>query len=189
MFIDYVPLMLINMAGGLCLLAACLRKASNPVVEKHWASGFFMSGAVALACGFHMIFNWPLPGSYNVAFGELSVLLGILFAGAGIAIARGWNLFPVIMYGFFAGIAAVIVGFRIITLDMTREPFLSGIGFILTGLAGILLPLAYWIRKQFFRWLIILCLVSAAVIWLRTGYMAFWSHLSDLSKWVPATMR
>src|SRR3990167_4250520 len=81
MFIDYVPLMLINMASGLCLLAACLRKANNPVVEKHWASGFLMSGAVALACGFHMVFNWPLPGSYNVAFGELSVLLGILFAG------------------------------------------------------------------------------------------------------------
>ena len=61
MFIDYVPLMLINMAGGLCLLAACVGKANNSVVEKHWASGFLMSGVVALACGFHMVFNWPLP--------------------------------------------------------------------------------------------------------------------------------
>ena len=46
MFIDYVPLMLINMASGLCLLAACVGKANNSVVEKHWASGFLMSGAL-----------------------------------------------------------------------------------------------------------------------------------------------
>src|SRR3990167_8018473 len=97
MFIDYVPLMLINMSAGLFLLAYCLKIGSKPI-GKEWSAGFLMSGLVALICGFHMVFNWPLPGSYNVAFGELSVLLGILFAGAGIAIARGWDLSPVIMY-------------------------------------------------------------------------------------------
>ena len=52
MFIDYVPLMLINMASGLCLLAACLRKANNPVVEKHWASGFLCQERLPWRAGF-----------------------------------------------------------------------------------------------------------------------------------------
>ncbi len=189
MFIDYVPLMLINMAAGLFLLATCLIKGFEFIPDKMWASGFLMSSLIALLCGFHMIFNWPLPGSYNVAFGEMSVLLGILFLGSSISIGKGWDLMPVIVYAFFAGFAAVIAGLRIISLGMTREPILSGAGFILSGLSGMCLPLLYCQRKQFLRWFIIIFLVSASAIWLRTGYMAIWSHLSDLSKWIPATMR
>lgn len=189
MFIDYVPLMLINMAVGLMLLAGCLIKGFDLIPDKMWISGFFMSSLIALGCGFHMTFTWPLPGSYNVAFGEMSVFLGVLFLGAVISIAKGWNLLPVIIYGFFSGLAAVIVGTRIINLSMTREPFISGTGFILSGLSGMLLPLLYWRRKQVIRWLIVLFLISAGLIWLRIGYMAFWSHLSGSSKWLPAAMR
>ena len=189
MFIDYVPLMLVNMAAGLFLLACCLMKGFEAVPDKPWATGFLMPALIALGCGFHMIFNWPLPGSYNVAFGEMSVLLGILFLGASLSVAKGWDLGPVIMYGFFAGLAAIVIGIRIFILGMTREPLLSGIGFVLTGLSGVTIPLLYIVRKQALRWLIIFFLISASLIWLRAGYMAFWSHLSDLSKWAPLTMR
>lgn len=190
MFIDYVPLMLINMAAGLFLLAGYVYKGIDSFDQKKWVAGFLMSGLIALICGLHMSWNWPLPGSYNVAFGELSVLLGILFLGAGLSLSKGWKLFSVGLYSVFAGIAAVIVGLRIINLKMTQEPLLSGIGFILAGLSGILiLPIMYLPRNRGLRILIAILLVSAAIIWLRTGYKAYWSHLGSLAQWKPLLMR
>ena len=84
-----------------------------------------------------MSFTWPVIGSFNIAFGETTVLFGILFIAAAIALAQGWDLFTIAIYGFFAGVVAIEVGIRIINLNLTKQPLLSGIGFILTGLGGI----------------------------------------------------
>lgn len=190
MFIDYIPLMLINMAAGLVMLASYLYYGLDAADKKAWASGFAIVGAVGAICGYHMTFTWPLPGSYNVAFGETSILFGILFLGASLSLARGWELVSLGIYSLFAGLTAIIVGMRIINLGLTREPLLSGIGFILTGLSGILvLPVLYLRTNKTLRILVAVLLIVAAVIWLRTGYKAYWSHLSDLSKWLPHTMR
>lgn len=190
MFIDYIPLMLVNMAAGLVVLASFLAKGLGSNDEKMWASGFFMTGVIALISGFFMSFTWPLPGSYNVAFGEMSVLFGIVFIGAGFSLLLRWNLTSVAIYAFFAGIAAVIIGIRIINLKMTKEPLVSGLGFILTGLSGgFALAYLYLWRNKFVRFLAIAVILLAALIWLRTGYIAYWAHLSDLSQWKPVTMK
>lgn len=190
MFIDYVPLMLINMAAGLVLLAGYVHKGIDSSDQKKWAAGFLMSGLVALICGLHMSWNWPLPGSYNVAFGELSVLLGVLFLGAGLSLSKGWSLFSVALYGLFSGITAVVVGVRIINLKMTLEPLLSGMGFILTGSSGILiLPAIHLKHNRGLRILIGFLLIIAAIIWLVTGYKAYWGHLASLAEWKPLLMR
>jgi len=89
MFIDYVGLMLINMAIGLVTMAWCVYRSADAPAERGWAAAFFAVSIPALACGFHMIFTWPLPGSYNTAYGELSVLLGTLFLAAGISTSAG----------------------------------------------------------------------------------------------------
>lgn len=190
MFIDYIPLMLINMAAGLFLLACFVIKWPDTSDQKIWFTGFFMVGIIALISGLHMSWNWPLPGSYNIAFGEMSVLFGIIFMGAGFSLFYGLSLVPVVIYAFFAGVAAVIIGFRILDLKMTREPFISGIGFILTGLSGMLAPLylRLW-RNKTSRFIAAVVIIFAAIIWLRAGYMAYWTHLSDLSQWKPLTLR
>lgn len=190
MFIDYLPLMLVNMAAGLFLLAGYVYKGLDSPDQKEWAGGFLISGIVALICGFHMTFNWPLPASYNVAFGEMSVLLGVLFLGAGISLAKGLSLKSLAAYALFSGIAAVIVGLRIIDLGLTKEPLISGIGFVLTGLSGILaLPAIYWKNNKAIRIFVCLLLIASVFIWLRTGYQAYWSHLKAISAWKPAAMR
>ena len=190
MFIDYIPLMLINMAAGLVLLACFIYNGLEAADRKKWISGFLITGIIALTNGCHMTWTWPLPGSYNVAFGETSILLGILFLGASLSLLRDWDLIPVAIYAFFASIAAVIVGIRIINLRLTNEPLISGIGFIITGLAGALaVPSIYLRRNHAFKLVVIILLLVAALIWARTGYKACWSHLSGLAKWVPITMR
>jgi len=190
MFINYITLMLINMVAGLFILASFVYQDLAEIYPKRWIPGFGMTGAIALATGLHMIWTWPVPGSFNIAYGEMSVLFGTLFLGASLALAFGWDLITVAIYGFFAGLAAVVVGIRIINLDLTQRPLLSGIGFILTGISGICAaPALYWRTNRTIRVVGAIVLVSAALIWALTGYMAYWGHLENYTKWAPPTMK
>ncbi|KYC39385.1 hypothetical protein WA1_32150 [Scytonema hofmannii PCC 7110] len=190
MFIDYITLMLINMVAGLFLLAYYVYQDLDSINQRRWIPGFGMTGGLALATGLHMIWTWPVAGSFNIAFGEMTVLFGILFIGAAVALAQGWDLLTVAIYAFFAGIAAIVVGLRIMNLSLTRQPLLSGIGFILTGLGGVFAaPTLYLKTNQTWRLIGAVVLIVAALIWAFTGYLAYWNHLDTFQKWVPTPMR
>jgi putative membrane protein len=133
MLIDYLTLMLISMTAGLFLLAYYVYRGIGAKDTRRWVPGFVMTGLIALVTGLHMSLTWPLTGSYNIAFGEMSVLFGILFLGAALALWKGWEMSTVSIYAFFAGAAAIVIGARVINLGMTKRPVISGIGFILTG--------------------------------------------------------
>ena len=190
MFIDYLPLLLINMLAGLVLLACYVNGFLNSKSDKGWAAAFLAVGAVAFICGLHMTLTWPLPGSYNIAFGEPSVFLGMLFLAAGFSVARGYSLLPLSIYALFAGIAAVVVGFRIINLNMTNAPLVSGMGFICTGSIGPFLLLVLIFPKSIWLKIIISALLAAAIlIWAYAGYFAYWAHLNNFTQWKPVIMR
>jgi len=178
MFIDYVTLMLINMAAGLFVLALFLIRDIDRENNRFWAPAFALPGMIAVICGFAMTFSWPLPKPYNIAYGETSVLLGFLFLAAAWSIAKGWELFPLGIYAFFAGLTAVIIGIRIINLGLTNEPLISGIGFILTGSGGVFAEIVILNRrKKWLRIIAFIILIAAAIIWARTGFLAYWMHL------------
>ena len=190
MFVNYITLMLINLVAGLFLLAGYIYLGLSDPQQKRWIPGFGMAGGIALTTGFHMIFTWPVPGSFNIAYGEMSVLFGILFLTSAIAIAFSWDLITVAVYGFFAGVAAIVVGLRIINLGLTKQPLLSGIGFILTGLGGICAaPTLYFKTNRSWRIVGAFVLVVAALIFALTGYLAYWGHLAQYSNWKPLPMR
>lgn len=190
MFVNYVALMLVNMVAGLVLLATFVYTGIEDADKRKWAPGFAIVGFVALVTGLHMIWHWPLPGSHNIAFGEPSVLFGVAFLGAALAMACGWDLVSVALYGSFAGLYGIVIGIRLINLGMTRSPILSGFGFVLAGLAGLCGTPAYLLRKQrIIRILGALVLLGAAAIWAVTGYLGLWGHLADYAKWLPPTMK
>jgi putative membrane protein len=177
-FIDYVSLMLINMAAGLVILALFISKDIDRENNQHWAPAFALPGIIAAVCGLAMIFSWPLPKPYNIAYGETSVLLGFLFLAAAWSIAKGWQLFPLGIFAFFAGIAAVIIGIRIINLGLTLTPLVSGVGFILTGSGGIFAEIVILgHRSKWLRGIGALVLLAAAIIWALTAYLEYWTHL------------
>lgn len=178
-FIDYVTLMLINMVGAYAVIGTFVGWGIVREEKKHWAPAFAVPGLVALVTGLVMTFTWPLPQPYNVAFGEMTVMLGVLMLGAAWAIASGWRLMPLAIYAFFAGAAAVLSGVRIIDLGLTSKPVLSGVGFILSGLAGVSSPLFLRMTaSKAARLLATIVCYAAAAIWAFTGYMAYWSHLA-----------
>ena len=191
MFIDYITLMLINMVAGLVLLADFVYRGLDGANLKRWIPGFGLVGAIALVTGLHMIWTWPVPGSFNISFGETTVLFGGLYVAAAIAIAQGWDLLTLTVYAFFAGLASIVVGARIIDLGQTQRPLIAGLGFILTGLGGVLAAptLVYLRENKTWRTVGAVVLLAAAAIWALIGYMAYWSHLAGFSDWQPPVMR
>lgn len=191
MFIDYITLMLINMVAGLVLLADFVYRGLDGANMKRWIPGFGLVGGIALATGLHMMWTWPVPGSFNISFGETTVLFGGLYLMAAIAIAQGWDLFTLTVYAFFAGLTAIVVGARIIDLEQTRRPLVAGLGFILTGLGGVLSAptLVYFRDNKSWRTVGAVVLLLAALIWAFIGYLAYWGHLETFSEWQPPVMR
>lgn len=188
-FIDFVALMLLNMAAGFGALAFFLLMGLAGGNRKRWVAPLAMVGLVATVCGFRMIFTWPLPGSYNGVYGEMSVLLGVIYLGIALSLAKDWNLAPIAIYGIPAGVAAVVLGFRIISLHMTTHPEMSGVGFILSGLGGIFAVLAFCApESKALRSSGATALLLAAILWLMTAYPAYWMHTEGFAKWTPATM-
>ena len=176
---DYVSLMLINMAAGFLLLACFVLEDLEKVNPKRWVSAFLLSGVIAFLCGLHMTWTWPLPGTYNTAYGELSVLLGGLLLATALSLAQGWDLKPLGIYGFFAGLVAVITGIQFIRLGLSKTPLYAGIGFILSGSAGLCsLPVLIWRSNKSIRLIGGAVLVLVALLWGSLACMAYWAHLA-----------
>ena len=190
MFIDYLTLIMINLVAGTALLAYYIYAGMDAKDQRPYAAGFGVVGLLGIILGLTLTFTWPLPGSYNIPYGEATTLFGAVFLGAAIALSQGWDLIPVAIYGFFAGVDAVIVGIRIISLGLTKEPILSGIGFIMAGLGGVLAaPLLSLLKKnKAFRLIAALVVLVTALLWAVTFYTSLWGHLASFANWVPATM-
>ncbi len=190
MFIDYLTLAMINLVAGTTVLAYYLWKGLDDKDQRPYAAVFGVTGLLALVLGLHMTFNWPLPGSYNIAFGETTTLFGVVFLGTALALSNGWSLLPVSIYAFFAGVDAILVGSRILSLGLTKEPVMSAIGFITAGLGGIFsAPFFLWFKEnKTFRLLAALVLLATAVLWAVTFYGSLWGHLESFGKWLPLTM-
>lgn len=193
MYIVYLTVMLVNTAAAFLLLSLFLFKGLGHADRQRWVPAFFISGLVAMAFGLHMSFTWPMPGIYNLAFGELSVLLGAILIGGAWTLNRNADLTPVSVYAFVAGIAPIFIGFSFITLKISSEPVLTGLGLIGAGVVGILaLPTAYFYERNsgFSRALQLLMAFLAllmAVFFAYTGYTGYADHIGSESfrSWPP----
>lgn len=181
---------MINMVAGTFLLAHYLWKGMDETDQRPYAAAFFGVGLVALVTGLHLSFTWPIPGSYNIGYGDTTTLFGVVFLITSIALWQGWDLGPVAIYAFFAGIDAIIVGIRILSLQLTKEPLLSAVGFILAGLGGLgAAPFFMWFKNnKAVRMAGVLLLVATGLLWAFTFYGSLWGHMESFGKWVPDAM-
>lgn len=191
MFIDYLTLVLINLVAGLFIVASYLFKGMDQEDQRPWAVPFLGVGLVSFITGLHISFTWPLPGAYNIAFGDTTTLFGVVFLIAALAFWKGWSLTPASIFAFFAGISSFIFGLRIFNLQLTQSPLVSMLGFVLAGLAGILsLPFMLWLKNnKTARTIGMLLLLVAAAIWFATYVGSAWDHMESFAKWVPITMK
>ena len=190
MYIDYLSLMLVNLVAGLVLLACWIFLDADTPRERRWVPGLAMSGVLALLTGVHMIFTWPLPGSFNILYGEMSVFFGILLLGLVFVLIAGLDLLPVASYAEFAGLAALLIGIQVFNLGLTRNPALSGTGFVWMGLIGLgAVPMLRMRGVPAFRIFGALGLLIGAVLWGVIGYLAYWGHVEPFAKWKPVHLQ
>ncbi len=185
MFVDYLTVMLLNMVAALVMFALWMAFSyeKNP---KKYVVGFLLTGLIALVTGFHMILTWPLPGSNNILFGDVTVLFGALFFFAGLALQFGWDLFPLGIFAVLSGAVAVVLGIRILNMGLGKAPLLGAAGYVIAGVAGILtLPAIALPKMKWIRWLAALARIGAAIIWAVTAYPSYWQHIDSFSKWAP----
>jgi putative membrane protein len=185
MFIDWLTLLLLNMMVALVLHALFMFRwiEKDP---KMVIPGFLLTGAIALIAGFRMVFTWPLPGAYNIIYGELSVLFGAFLFMAGLAVHFGWKLLTIGIYALFGGAVAILMGVRIWVSAMTQEPFVAGLGFVVTGATAVItLPALAMPKMKWIRWLVALGALGSAVIWVIVGFPAYWAHIDAFGKWAP----
>jgi putative membrane protein len=177
-FIDYVTLLLTNMTAGLVVLAFFLWWGLGRENQSKWAPAFGIAGLVATVVGLAMCLTWPIPKPYASAYGEMSVLFGVLFLGAAWALARGSSLVPLGIYAFVPGLAAIVIGVQFIRLSLTPAPLLAGAGFIVTGSGGIFAGLVLGEHRVVsLRIIGGIVMFIAALIWTPTTYMSYWIHM------------
>jgi len=189
LFIDFLAVMLVNLGAGLALGAHYLYMKPDKPFRKSWAAGFFAVGFVGLVTSVPMVISWPLPGGYNVAFGEPALLLSMLFLAAAMTLIYEWEPLIPAIYGFFAAIYAVVIGIRLYDLHLTADPLAALAGYLLTGIGGMLvLPTLQWHDNRTLTVVTAIILGLAALVWLYTGYDAGWGHIAEFAKYLPATM-
>jgi putative membrane protein len=182
-FTDYLTLMLINMVGAFAVLGSFVGWGIMSEGRKCWAPAFAAPGLVALVTGLVLTFTQPLPKPYSTPFGEMTVFLGVLFLAASWGIAADMRRWPIAIYAVPAGLAAILIGVRIIHLGLTAAPLMAGAGFILSGAAGVLAPVYVGLHQSVvMRVLAAMYLYGVACLWALTGYMAYWMHLVPPAK-------
>lgn len=191
MFIDFLTLMMINLAAGLGLLAGWLFLDFETRTAKNWSIGFAMSGFLALITGLYMSLTWPLPGSYNIVFGEMSVLFGTIMLGLAFAVYKEFDLMPVCIYSSFSGLVVILMGLQIILLPLTKEPVVSGLSFTIVGVLALLAAPGYLIKSNIgFRKLAATGLLLMSLLWCFNAAMSYWGHVGgSFLKWKPVVMQ
>jgi putative membrane protein len=190
MFIDFTAVMLVGLAAGFVLLAHYLYMNPEPDSRTPWAAGFFAAGLLGLVTSVPMLITWPLPGAYNIAFGEPALYVSVAFIGAGLTLAFRWEPLIPAIYGFFGGLIAIVVGIAMIKMGLTKEPLLAGVGYLAAGVGGVLtLPAIQYRKVRIFALAAAVALGIAALVFFLIGYEAFWGHLQEFAHWVPDTLR
>lgn len=190
MFIDYLTLMLINAVAGFVIIAAYLYWGLDDPDQPKWAPAFAAPGLVLLITGLNMVLTWPLPGVYNSAFGEMSVLFGSILLAAGISLYKGWNLLPLGVYGLISGAVAAFFGIAFISLKLSMQPLFTGLAFIGAGVAGVFSgPMLFYRKNKTLRYLGILLLLATAGILALTAFGGIWMHMGAFGKYMPVGMR
>lgn len=145
--INYLTLIMIDLIAGYTLLTYFLAIGLDVERGKGLAAAFGGVGLLNLVLGLGITLTWPLPGSYNILFGEATAMFGIVFLAAGIAIAREWDLYPITLIASIFGIYVLIAGWGIFSLNMTRTPLMTTLLYLLVGITALLAPLG-WKKRE-----------------------------------------
>ena len=95
-------------------------------------------GAVATFLGLWGEIAWPLPGSYNIFFGDVYLLFGATMVVVAVSVALGLKLQYAGLFALVAGGTTIAYGWNGYVLGMTKDPLETFLLYGAFGLAGVL---------------------------------------------------
>jgi uncharacterized membrane protein len=140
------------------------------------AAGFylFLSGSM-------IGFAWPFTsanGAYNVLFGGIAALGGLLLLGGSVVLAFNANMKPLSYFAAVVGFYAIIDAYSIYYYGLTREPLLSALGYLSFAAPALFsVPAAHLADK---RWRFVFAIFAFlfAIAWLYQAANFTFSHLN-----------
>ncbi len=177
---DYITLMLVNTAAGLLVLAAFFYRGLASPRPQLFAPVLAAAGLVSLLVGLHMVYTWPIKGGgafANVIFGEPAVLFGAILLAAALCVGKHWPLNGVALLGLIGGVVAIVIGVRVWNAWLTKSPEITCVGFVLTGLIGLLALPTIANPVKVLRGCTSLITLLACLLWLAVGVMSYWAHI------------
>ncbi|AEB95096.1 MAG: DUF981 family protein [Metallosphaera sp.] len=147
-FIDDLALMLFTLPLISILIAYTtiqsylgFRKEGYQAIKKSLDDSIIPAGILGLVTLIISLwgeFTWTLPGSYNILFYDVYLLMGIIILSYSMAVYMGKRLQTTGIFALFVGLITIYYGVIGFNLGLTQEP-LALLGLYVTyGLAGIL---------------------------------------------------
>ena len=190
--LDFLDTMAWDVAlSGILLAAAAITLRYEPstalIEEKNRSlrQGF---GAALGLCGFYLFlsgvtisFVWPFTisgGVYNVLFGGIATLGGLVLLAGAIALFLNANLKPVSYFAAIAGLYAVVDAYAIVTYSLTSAPVLSALGYLSFAAPAFLSVPAAHLKNKWWKRLFIIFLILFAAAWLYEATDFTLAHLN-----------
>ena len=159
--------------------------ASIEETDRDLRVGF--AAAVGL-CGFYLFlsgitisFTWPFAisgGVYNVLFGGIATLGGLVLLTGAIVLFLNANPKPVSYFAAIAGLYAVVDAYAIVAYSLTSDPMLSALGFLSFAAPAFLSIPAAHLENKWWKRLFIIFLILFAAAWLYEATDFTLAHLN-----------
>ena len=174
----------ILLAAGAILLRPSKQSATDGQKDRNLQLGF---AAAIGACGFYLLvsglaisFKWPFTisnGVYNVLFGGIATLGGMVLLAAVTAVLLKADLRPVTYFAAVAGLYSVIDAYAIYKYSLTSSPFLAALGYLSFAAPAFLSVPAAQSKNKLWLWLFVLFALIFAAAWLYQAANFTLAHL------------
>ncbi len=182
-FIDSLSVMLLLLGFSTLIIAMFffLSARGKKDMSVLIAPGFIF-GLFDAVSGFLMSFSWPLPGAYNMLFGDPLLVLGLFLIAGAFMLYKKMDVRIISVFGVFLGVYLAISAAAIANFNLeTGVNFLPSFGlYVFSALSGIFSPLIYvkGNRKgKYAYYFVFALLIITTFIAFFLGYGSIYAHL------------
>jgi uncharacterized membrane protein len=149
-------------------------------VNTGFALGLGANGVYLFITGAMISVMWPFEissGVYNVLFGGVASLGGLILIAVSIALFRNIDLAPISYFAAVVGIYSAVEAYAIVTYGLTRTPWLSVLAYLSFAAPAVLSVPAGFFRGKRSRMLFAASALLFAAVWLVLASQFTLEHL------------
>ncbi len=192
LYCDFLDVMAWGVVVSAVLLAiGSLRLHFNPKTacfdesDKNLRLGFAIVGAAVgfflFIAGVMIIFTWPFAalsnGVYNILFGGIATVGGLLLLAGSVAVAKNCDLRPISYFAFIAGLYALVDSYAIMYYGLTSSPIVATLGYLGFAAPAILAVPATHLSGKRWRYFFTIFAFLFATLWLIEAAKFTITHL------------